>query len=711
MIAESQPSFSPDLRGAWLWLARTVWVLIALIAISLFVLGMVAQYERIRVPCIDVPMAYQADCWPTENALNRFGMTWDDLANFYTPIATVASVPLILLGCLVFFRRSDTYVGLLFSFTAVVVGCGAINQHIISDLLNAHPNLTVSILFIGFLGNSAPVLGLCIFPDGHFVPKWSLWVLVLWTLYIFYAYLARVVPPLHNFIWNNIVNEKFMILLISLGMYAIIYRYRHEINPFKRQQIRWFAMAMVTVNLIQVGYQILNSFWRPGFYELFMTMIYEPIWYLSVLFAVVCFGISISLYHALDIDYFINRALVYSLLTASIVGAYVITVGILGTAIQGQGNLILTILTTGLVAVFVQPLRDRLQRGINRLMYGERDDPFTVLSSLGQRLEATIVPEAVLPALTETIAQTLKLPYVAVVRETESGDEVVASDGNMINDLIKFPLAYQGDIIGQLVVSTRSPDEKFASSDLYLLENIAHQAGLALHAVSLTADLRRSRQRLVTAQEEERRRLRRDLHDGLGPNLASQGLKLAAVKQLLGDDPDSAVPLLDQVMEQNKSTVEEVRRLVYGLRPPALDELGLVAAILDHTAGMDGKSTLRIELKEPTEGLPPLSAAVEVAAYRITLEALTNVIHHAEAQYCTIQFKTIKNGANELLQIEIEDDGRGLPSARRAGVGLRSMRERAEEVGGSCIVESVSDGGTRVRAQLPSIDKAEDSTL
>jgi len=227
---------------------------------------------------------------------------------------------------------------------------------------------------------------------------------------------------------------------------------------------------------------------------------------------------------------------------------------------------------------------------------------------------------------------------------------------------------------------------------------------MAVHAVSLTVDLQRSRQRLVTAREEERRRLRRDLHDGLGPNLASQGLKLAAVKQLLEKDPASAAPLLDQVMAQNQATVEEVRRLVYGLRPPALDELGLVAAIRDHVAGMDSNPLLQIEITESPEGLPPLTAAVEVAAYRIVLEALTNVIRHAQAHHCAIRFSSHQNGSNPILQIEIVDDGIGLPRDLRAGVGLRSMRERAEEVGGGLTVKPAMNNGTQIRARLPLID-------
>jgi two-component system NarL family sensor kinase len=348
-------------------------------------------------------------------------------------------------------------------------------------------------------------------------------------------------------------------------------------------------------------------------------------------------------------------------------------------------------------------------------MYGERDDPVTVLSRLGQRLEGTLAPDAVLPSLVETVAQTLKLPYVAIETMNDHGSDsqpVTDSFSNGVSsptifygtpqpDAIRLPLVYQSETIGQLLVAPRAPGEPLSPMDRHLLDNIAHQAGMAVHAVNLTADLQRSRQRLVATREEERRRLRRDLHDGLGPNLASQGLKLAAVKQLLENNPTAAIPLLDQVMEQNKSTVADVRRLVYGLRPPALDELGLVAAIRDHVSGMDGKSALQIEITEPTDGLPPLSAAVEVAAYRIVLEALTNVIRHAQARHCTILFSVSRNGPGDVLGIEIQDDGKGIPEAHRAGVGLRSMRERAEEIGGTSVVESTGRQGTCVNVKIP----------
>jgi len=551
-----------------------------------------------------------------------------------------------------------------------------------------------------------------LFPNGKLIPRWSWVILLMLLLRLVEQTFIEIVP----LAWNErfaSIDAIFVVFswIAGLATLAILYfRYRYTFSPIERQQSKWVITALLIGFLpLLITDVIFRSYYAAHQFEEGAVAYFFSNSLGIVLAVSLTLGIFFSIlrYRLWDIDVIINRALVYGGLTAIVIGIYVLIVGGLGTAIQGRNNLLISILATGLVAVLVQPLRDRLQRGVNRMMYGERDDPVTVLSRLGQRLEGTLAPDAVLPSLVETVAQALKLPYVAIETTTDSSGASISAPplayGEPQLDVIRLPLIYQSETIGQLLVAPRAPGEALNPMDRHLLENIAHQAGMAVHAVSLTADLQRSRQQLVTAREEERRRLRRDLHDGLGPNLASQGLKLAAVKQLLENNPTAAIPLLDQVMAQNKSTVDEVRRLVYGLRPPALDELGLVAAIRDHVAGMDGKSTLQIEITEPSDGLPPLSAAVEVAAYRIVLEALTNVIRHAQAKHCVIRFSVSHNGSSDVLKIEIQDDGKGMPEAHRAGVGLRSMRERAEEIGGTCVVESNARQGTCVSVKVPLI--------
>jgi signal transduction histidine kinase len=215
--------------------------------------------------------------------------------------------------------------------------------------------------------------------------------------------------------------------------------------------------------------------------------------------------------------------------------------------------------------------------------------------------------------------------------------------------------------------------------------------------VRLTTDLQHSRARLVTTREEERRRLRRDLHDGLGPTLASLAQRLDTARILVPRDPNAAVALLGDLTAQVKTTITDIRRLVYALRPPALDELGLVSALREHAAHYNESNGLSISMEAP-ERLPPLPAAVEVAAYRIVLEALTNVARHAHARTCHIHLELREA---QVLYLEVTDDGGGLPKDYHAGVGLTSMRERAMELGGECRIEPGPTHGIRVVARLP----------
>jgi signal transduction histidine kinase len=328
-------------------------------------------------------------------------------------------------------------------------------------------------------------------------------------------------------------------------------------------------------------------------------------------------------------------------------------------------------------------------------MYGERDNPYAVLSRLSQRLEATLAPEAVLPTIVETVSQALKLPYAAVALNAEEGFVVMAAYGLPKGDLLRLPLVYQGDTLGQLLLAPRAPGELFTPADRRLLDDVSHQAGVAVHAVRLTAALQHSRERLVTAREEERRRLRRNLHDGLGPALASLTMKLDAARNLLTRDLASAESLLVDAKAQTQTVITDIRRLVYDLRPPALDDLGLVSALREYVAPYNTANGLHISFEAPNS-LPDLPAAVEVAVYRITLEALNNVIRHAQAQTCQVRL-----AISDVLLLDIIDDGCGLEADLRAGVGLNSMRERAAELGGSCTIKPAGAVGTQVSVRLP----------
>jgi signal transduction histidine kinase len=407
--------------------------------------------------------------------------------------------------------------------------------------------------------------------------------------------------------------------------------------------------------------------------------------------------IAILRYHLYDIDLIINRTLVYGALSACVVALYVVVVGYLGMVLRTGTNLAISLAATGLIAVLFAPLRDRLQRGVNRLMYGERDEPYKVLSELGASLEATLAPESVLPTVVETVARALKLPYAAIILKQDGVFVEAARYGKKpAGEPLIVPLTYQRETVGQLVVSPRAPGESFTKSDVRLLRDLARHIEVAAYAVRLTADLQRSRERLVTAREEERRRLRRDLHDGVGPQLAALTLELETARNLLSHDPQASALMAD-LSERARATVSDVRRSVHALRPPALDELGLIPALREGAAQYS-QNGLRVSVRAP-ESLPPLPAAAEVATYHIVQEAMTNVVRHAGARNCSVRIALDEEAGT--LSVEIEDDGRGIEEGNKVGVGLHSMRERAEELGGRCTISSQAEGGTLVSAELP----------
>jgi signal transduction histidine kinase len=546
-----------------------------------------------------------------------------------------------------------------------------------------------------------------VFPQTHpIIVKWR-WVIPLIYIipYAFsLAYFAGARPgavSTLNWIgrWDSIESllpAAYLVLTIII----VIWSYHTFRSTDDRQKFRWLIFAALVCGgstfflwylpTIILGQPILSS------NGLGLLVLPYPL----------ILPIVILRYRLFDIDLILNRTLVYGLLTTIVVGMYILVVSILGTLFHAYGNFFISLLATGLVAVLFQPLRARLQRMINRLMYGERDDPYTVLSRLGSRLEATLAPESVLPTIVETVAQALKLPYVAIT--LKQGEEFIpaASYGLSQGKPLVLPLIYQTETIGQLLLAPRAPGDAFTAADLRLLDDVAHQAGVAVHAVRLTADLQRSREQLITTREEERRRLRRDLHDGLGSTLAALNLQAGSIRTLMRYDLSAAESEVLDLQSEIRSAITDIRRLVYELRPPALDELGLVGAIqqfaaqcnmpgeTDSTSGQND-ANLRVNVEE-TDQLPALPAAVEVAAYRIAQEALTNVVRHAHAHNCTVRLSLLDE-----LRLEVADDGVGLPAEPHAGVGLLSMRERATEVGGSCEIEPLPDHGTRVLARLP----------
>ncbi len=536
-----------------------------------------------------------------------------------------------------------------------------------------------------------------LFPDGQFVPSWTRWLVILSIPIIPFGYAfytsttAFFASPL---LWMGI----FLFLVITLIAFsAQIYRYRVFSDPIERQQIKWvvygLALMLLLIAITAAPYMKLLLL-PPGSPFPWWGAITSLIYAISLTFIPISLTIAVLRYRLYDIDILINRTLVYGILTVTTMGIYVFIVGYIGNLFQTINQTILAFLATGLVALLFQPLRERLQASVNRLMFGERDDPIAVLSKLSERLAATAGPEAILPAIVETVGKALKLPFVAIEVYNGKTTSVVAACGEEQTNAERIAIVHQSKEIGQLIFAPRSPNESFSEVEYKLLRNISRQTGAAVHAAKLTADLRRSRQQLITAREEERRRLRRDLHDGLGPTLAGVTLRIDIARNNLESDPDLADILLVETKGQIQDTIGDIRRLVYELRPPALDEMGLEKAVraFVNQQKIDG---LKITIDD-SNGLPNLPAAVEVAAYRIALEGISNVIQHAQAKKAVIRFCQERNN----LIVEITDNGIGLPEPIPVGVGMISMRERAEELGGH--LHSIRQSpGTLIQACLP----------
>jgi signal transduction histidine kinase len=405
---------------------------------------------------------------------------------------------------------------------------------------------------------------------------------------------------------------------------------------------------------------------------------------------VVTSWIAIRRYRLFDARLALNRGLLYTILSLCVAGIYLAVATAIGALASGGVSRPVAVAVAVLVAL---PLRDLIRRGVNRLVYGYRDDPLGAFRQLGRRLADATAPADVLPSVAATVRVALRLPYAGV----QLGSEMVASAGIPGDGpRVEVPLVFAGETIGQLVVEAREGERGFTAAERTLLAGLAHQVAAAAHAVSLTTNLLRSRERLVAATEHERRRLRRDLHDGLGPALAGVVLGLQHARRRVTTDPAAAGATLDQLTVQTQQAVAEIRRLVYGLRPPALDELGLVGALAEQARTLGP-----IAVHGPGAPLA-LTAAVEVAVYRVAMEAMTNVTRHARASTATVQISIgCVEGENTRLLVEIGDDGVGLPAGYRAGVGITSMRERATELGGTCTIEPRMPSGTLVRATFP----------
>jgi signal transduction histidine kinase len=700
-----------QLHGRWRLIARAAWYIVAALACAwliasipayLFSLGIVTPGEREGVDLLGSLALFSPS--PTFEF-------WMDLSVMVTSLG--ASVLSLALAVLLFRRKPNDVMAWLVSFTLLLYGVIMTGpaEFVLGYVANAFALALAAqgLMWIPFM------LLFFVFPTGAFVPRWTRWLaLLLLPFAIVLTYFSLAPTALMTTVFF-----AFMLTYTAVSLCApaaLIYRYARTSDRIQRLQIKWvgfgiallvFAGTVLPTVVLWLVRQYAPARVEAGLGLIVVIFLGRIAWWAGLFALPLCFTIAILRYRLFDINLILNRTLVYGSLTFAVVGIFILVSAALGALFQvvgGGSNLLVSLLATAAIAILFQPLRERLQRGVNRLTYGERDDPYVVLTRLGAQLESAMEPSSALTQTVETVASALKLPYVAIALKRDDAMQTAAAHGTAPKVVSGFPLVHAGEPIGELVAAPRTPNEGFTPADERLLRDLARQISIAARTVALTSDLEQARLRIVTERGEARRQLGSDLHDGVGHQLVALTRQIERAKSTNSSTEISSEFLAD-IQQRLVAITTQVRSLAHQLYPPELEVLGLSGALRErvHTY-----PTFRISIDAP-ETFPRLPAEIETAAYYIALEALTNVDKHAHANVCSIRLRlSIADAASPLqrLEMDIVDDGRGMTASETHGLGLLSMRARAAEVGGSCDIAPNPGGGTAVRVRIPCVLKA-----
>jgi signal transduction histidine kinase len=410
----------------------------------------------------------------------------------------------------------------------------------------------------------------------------------------------------------------------------------------------------------------------------------------------VAVGFSVLRDRLFGIEVTVNRVAVAATVAVLLFGVYAAAVAT-AAALTGRHSDLGQLLAAGATVAALSPLYRLARTGVDRVMFGDRDRPDRALGHLAQLLGQAVDPLEVPDVLVDAVAGALRLPFVALERDTGSGTVRSAARGATPapGRVIDFPICYAGERLGVLLVGLRAGEARMNAADRRLLGDLAAQAAPALYSGRLVNELADSRERLRQGRLEERARLRRALHDGLSPSLSGIAIAAAAARGRRPDDPTVA-RLLDRIECEAGSGAATLRALLAGLRPPGLDELGLTVAIETRAGELAEVTGVAFDVDADTP-LPALAPDAEQTAYLIAVEAMVNVVRHAQATHCAVTL----TDHGDAVGVRVSDDGHGLVPDACEGEGLSSARQRVAACGGSLTVETGRDGGTRLDARLP----------
>lgn len=618
----------------------------------------------------------------TAVAATASDLTWARLTDLFVVSNAAIGLALALAGWPIAYHRPRNLVGWSLLLGGCFYGSTATGLSLLAWL--GEPTVPWRILATFTNGGWSPALALFIplslvvFPDGRLPSRRWRWLVavlvvnaVLWTATGVFdrkgGLSAEIGIPGYP-AWSGFETDQLLGAISGAGLAvsflaalaALVLRYRRGTEQIRRQ-ILWLLLAMLVI-VACFGLQTILAT------ESLVLGV------LPLLLIPLAIAIAVLRYQLLDIRLAVSRSVLYLLLTGGVVAGYIGLIALLDQTVRRQVSLNSSVIATLLIALAFNPVRVWLQRFIQRAFYGARRDPARAIAEVGAQIGAAGGLTGVLAAL----CRVMRFPAAAIV-----------VDGNQLAEYGVLPAARHAislrsgnECLGELVIGLRSGESRLNAADEEVLALLAAPLAVAVQARGLADDLRDSRERIISGREEERRRMRRDLHDGLGPVLTAVVLNADAARRLIATEPERSSELLAELRDQAIGAIEEIRRLVYALRPPALDGLGLVGALREYAAMVSQRAdggALTVTVDAPAS-VGELPAAVEVATYRIATEAVTNVIRHSGATAAAVRLTV----DGDVLRLGVCDNGVNVGSRWTPGVGLTSIKERAAELGGQC---------------------------
>ncbi|HLW16827.1 MAG TPA: histidine kinase [Actinomycetota bacterium] len=630
------------------------------------------------------------------------------------------ALSLVIMGALILRRRPENPIGWLFCAGAIFGSLqGIISEYAVFSIVRHHASLPLTtfgawlqnwiwILFVAAAG----IISFQLFPTGSTLsPRWRKAMIGSGVGVALFCIAFSIQPgqvqqvtvgfqnpyqvgkPLASALMA--IGGILFIASIAVALASVIVRFRRS-HGDEREQLKWLAFAAGFLLVAFVGNGVtasLNRTSSPARGVAIFTLF-------TLAIIIVTTGLAIIKYRLYDIDIVISRALVFSAIVLFITAVYVALVAGIGAALRGtsRSTLWLSILATAIVATALQPLRERAKRLANRIVYGQRATPYEALSGFASRISDAYSMEEVLPRLarlmTEATAATQGVVWLAggpglhaaaVWPEGELPSSRSLADGGHGIEA-SFPVRHQGELLGELTVATR-PGEPLNPTDSKVLSDLAAQAGLVLRNVRLITDLQASRQRLVTAQDQERRRIERNLHDGAQQQLVALSVKLKLARTLLERDVTQVDGMLEQLQLEARDALENLRALAHGIYPPLLAERGLAQAL----AAQAEKAAVPVSVD--ANGLGRYAQEAEAAIYFCVLECMQNAAKYSRAHNVQIRLTS----GDGRLGFVVADDGSGFDvETTSRGAGLTNMTDRLEALGGALEVRSSPGEGTQI---------------